>query len=121
MTKDQALYTFFSSFGVTAYPDTAVPEDAVMPYLTYSAAFDGWGNFVALTANLWYRTESEAIPTAKAQEICDRIGNGCYQTCDGGAILFTMGSPKFQNLTDAADSSVKRRYMNINAEYLTLN
>lgn len=34
MTATEALYKFFSGFGLPAYPDTAVPQDTVMPYLT---------------------------------------------------------------------------------------
>ncbi len=73
MTKDEALYRFFSGFGIPAYPDTAVlnengEPDVVLPYLTYTPVFDAWGGEpVSLTVNLWYRTESEAVPNAKAR------------------------------------------------------
>ena len=70
MTKDEALYRFFSGFGIPAYPDTSVlnengEPDVVLPYLTYTPVFDAWGGEpVSLTVNLWYRTESEAVPNA---------------------------------------------------------
>lgn len=134
MTKAAALLSFFNSFGIPAYPDTAVPsyEDLVadgtiqegesqFPYLTYTAVFDSWGNPVALTVNLWYRTEDEAPPNAKAQEIAVAIGSGKYIPCDDGAILLTRGSPWCQSLTDDTDVRIKRRYLNVTAEYLTLN
>lgn len=119
MTKDQALYSFFNSFDIPAYPNTAVPEEAKPPYLTYTSVFGSFGYPVSLTINLWYRTESEAIPNAKAQEICDKIGNGYYVKIDNGAILFTVGSPAYQSVTEE-DITIKRRYMNITAEYITL-
>lgn len=134
MTKDEALYQFFNSFGLRGYPSTAVPtyeelvEDGVIqdgesqfPYLTYTPVFDSWGNPVSLTVNLWYRTTSEAEPSAKAQELADALGGGKYIPCDGGAILLHRGSPWCQSLTDNTDPRIKRRYINITAEYLTLN
>ena len=58
MTKEAALYQFFSSFGLEAYAETAVPEDAVFPYLTYQAATSAFEEGeVSLTVNLWYHTE----------------------------------------------------------------
>lgn len=128
MTKDKALYAFFSNFGLPAYPDNAVlnengEPDVILPYLTYTPVFDSWGGEpVSLTVNLWYHTESEAIPNAKAQEISERIGrSGCVVLCDKGYIRLLRGSPWCQSLRDEADSSIKRRYINITAQYYTEN
>lgn len=123
MTKGQALYQFFSGFGVTAYPSSSVPDDAVFPWLTYDAIFDAWGGGeVGLTVNLWYRTGSEAEPNAKAEEISSAIGYGGKTIpCDGGYIWLKRGSPWCQALEDETDQDIKRRYLNITAEYLTLN
>lgn len=120
MTKGQALYNFFSGFGLTAYVENNVPESADFPYLTYQAAFDSLGSPVALTVNLWYRTGSEAEPNAKAQEIAKAIGRGVYTPCDDGAVLLMMGSPAWQAVNDPTDTTIKRRYLNVTAEYLTL-
>lgn len=122
MTKDVALHAFFSGF-MPAYPSTAVPEDVTFPYLTYDAVFDSLeGGDVSLTVNLWYYTESEAIPNAKAQEISKAIGyGGTTISCDGGYIWLKRGSPWCQSLRDETDPDIKRRYLNITAEYLTLN
>ena len=119
MTKSAALYSFFSSFGVQAYQDTSVPADAEMPYLTYQNVQDNWGAPVALTVNLWWRTESEKLLNDKVDEISAALPR--YVPCDGGAILFSRGSPFSQALIDDKDPTIKRRYMNVIAEYLTLN
>ena len=121
MTKGSAIHSFFSGFGITAYASTSVPEDAEFPYLTYTPFFDTFGNQVSLTINLWYRTESEAIPSAKAQELSNALSGGKYLICDGGAILLQRGSPWCQSLSDDSDPLIKRRYINITAEFLTLN
>lgn len=122
MTKGAALQQFFSQF-LTAYTATSVPEDVVFPYLTYDAVFDAWGGEpVSLTVNMWFRTESEAVPNAKVQELSDALGSGGVTLpIDGGYIWLTRGSPFCQNLADDVDSQIKRRYINVTAEYLCLN
>lgn len=123
MTKAAALHQFFSSFGMTAYTATSVPEDATFPYLTYEAIFDAWGGEpVGLTVNLWFYTESEAVPNAKAEEISRVIGyGGKIIPCDGGYIWLKRGSPWCQSLSDETSPTIKRRYLNVTAEYLTEN
>lgn len=128
MTKDKALYAFFSGFDIPAYPANAVlnengEPDVILPYLTYTPVFDSWGGEpVSLTVNLWDWTESEAIPNAKAQELSDAIGmGGKVIPCDEGYIWLKRGSPWCQNLADEVDPAIKRRYINVTAEYLTKN
>lgn len=122
MTKGAALQSFFESFGMTAYPHTSVPSDAIFPFLTYTSFNGGWGDIVTVTVDLWFYTESEAIPNAKVQEISDRIGlGGVMLPCDSGALWLQRGSPFAQAMKDEADPTIKRRYINITVEYLTLN
>jgi hypothetical protein len=123
MTKETALKQFFSGFGIAAYPSTAVPDDVIFPYLTYeviTSAFDGGP--VGLTVNLWYYTTQEGLPNAKARELSKAIGRGGkLLPCDGGYIWLKRGSPWCQSLTDGTSPNIKRRYINVTAEYLTLN
>lgn len=123
MTKAAALHQFFSSFGMTTYTAAGVPEDAILPYLTYELIVDAWdGGPVGLTVNLWFYTESEAIPNAKADEISKKIGmGGVMLPCEGGYIWVKRGSPWCQSLSDETDKAIKRRYLNIMVEYLTEN
>lgn len=122
MTKGAAVHGFFNSF-LTFYPSASVPEDVVFPYGTYDyvvSAMDG--GEVSMTANLWYYTESEAIPNAKVQEISDAIGTGgVVLPCDGGRIWIKRGSPFAQSLPDDTAPGIKRRYLNLSIEYLTAN
>ena len=119
MTKDEALQSFFEKFGIPAYPEGTEPKNVQMPYLTYAPTFDSIGQQVSIPVNLWCRTESEAVPNAKAQEIAKLLP--MYVACDGGAILLTRGTPWCQAMTLPEASNIKRRYINIVAEYLTLN
>lgn len=122
MTKGKALQAWFSQF-LTAYPAASVPEDTIFPYLTYeliTGAIDS--GEIGLTVNLWYYTESDAVPNAKAQEISAAIGyGGATIPCDGGYIWIKRGSPWCQNITEESDTNIKRRYLNITVEYLTEN
>lgn len=122
MTKDKALQAWFERF-LTAYPASSVPNDVTFPYLTYElviGAFDG--GEIGLTVNLWYYTESEAVPNEKAQEIAETIGiGGTIVPCDGGYIWIKRGSPWCQNITEDDEPNIKRRYLNITVEYLTEN
>lgn len=124
MTKAAALQAFFSSFGLNAYPTSAIADDTDIPfpYLTYElvtgALEDGE---VGITVNVWFYTSSEAEPNAKAEEISKRIGRGGTSiTCDDGIIWIKRGAPFCQSLNDSENASVKRRYINITLEYLTL-
>ncbi len=121
MTKDVALQSFFESFGLATYPVSSVPDDTVFPWLTYEPVFDSWGNSVSITVNLWFRTESEKIPNNKAFEIEEAIGEGGKTIkCDEGIIWIKKGSPFCQNLRDETDDLIKRRYIQLTAEFLTL-
>lgn len=123
MTKAAVLHQFFSSFGMTAYTATSVPDDAIFPYLTYEFITSAWeGGEVSLTVNLWFYTESEKIPNDKANELSAAIGlGGKVLPCDGGYIWLKRGSPWCQSLSDETSPAIKRRYINVTAEYLTEN
>lgn len=121
MTKAAALKKFFSSFGISAYPSNAVPEETVFPWLTYEASFgyleDGE---IPIAVHLYYHTTSEAVPNEKVEEIGQAIGRGgTVIHCDDGAIWIKRGSPFCTPQTDADRPEIKHRYMNLTLEYLT--
>lgn len=123
MTKAGALQAFFNGFGIPFYPSSSVPEDTVFPWGTYDAVFGAWGDEpVSITANLWYRTRSEKEPNDKVAEISKAIGlGGKIVLFDEGAIWIKRGEPFVQNLSDETDDLIKRRYINLTAEFLTIN
>jgi len=123
MTPEAAVYTFLSSFGIPAYAASSVPDQATFPYLTYDLVLGEWGQpEVNMPVNVWYRTDSEALPNAKVREISQAIGmGGVTLPCDGGMLWVKKGSPWAQAVTvEGEDEKVKRRYVNINIEYLTI-
>lgn len=121
MTPEASIYQFLGGFGIPAYAATAVPSDAEMPYLTYDLVVGEWGTpEVNMPVNLWYRTSGESVLNAKVREIGRRIGlGGVLLPCDGGALWVKKGSPWAQAVrVEGEDEFVKRRYVNINVEYL---
>ena len=107
MDAEQAIHSFWSSFGLTAYDENSVPDNAAMPYITS----------VNLSASVWYHSTSWAAPTAKAHEIGNYISmGGITLPTDNGIVWIKRGSPFYQRLGDD-DKNIKRVYINIQAEY----
>ena len=120
MTKAAAIYQFWNSFGLTAYEENTVPTDASFPYITYQLVTDSFEREIPLTASIWYRSESWAGINAKAEEISQKISRGGkIIPCDGGVIWLKRGQPFAQSMGDESDDLIKRKYLNITAEYLT--
>ena len=125
MTKEAALYNFWSMFGLPAYEENSVPtgeDGAEFPYITYQVVTDSFGNDVALTGSVWYRSTSWKEANAKAQEISNILSRGGVTiACDGGIIWLRRGVPFAQSMGDDSDDLIKRKYINLVAEFMTAN
>ena len=120
MTKASSLYNFWSGFGLTAYEENTVHTDAKFPYITYQVVTDSFGAEIALTASVWYRGTSWVEANAKAEEISRYISRGGKTIpVDGGVLWLKRGTPFAQSMGDETDDLIKRKYLNITAEYLT--
>lgn len=129
MTKESALYEFWSSFGLPAYEENSVFAMAeqgnapTFPYITYEVKTDSfYGEATALSASLWYRSSSWTAANAKKREISEFIGyGGVTANIDDGAIWIKRGSPFASNMGDASDDMIKRVALNILVEFWTQN
>ena len=120
MTKAAAIYQFWNSFGLTAYEENSVPDDADFPYITYQFVTDSFDREIPLTVSIWYRSESWTAINAKTEEISHKISRGGkIISCDGGAIWLNRGHPFAQSMGDESDNLIKRKYLNITAEFIT--
>lgn len=123
MTKYQAIYQFFSGFGLNAYPDVSVPTagDGMpnFPYITYNAPETSDMGMVQVTANLWYRGESWVEINAKTDEIGKAIERAKIIECDDGGMIIRKGTPFAQPLADDNDDMVKRKYLIFEVTYMT--
>lgn len=118
MTPDAALFQYFNGF-MQSFPVTAVPDDAVLPWMTYEYVegniYDGPAT---ISANMWFRTESEAVPNIKAREFRRYIKEHGLVRCDDGLIWIKPGNPWSQAIREE-DSGIKRRYINLEIEFFT--
>lgn len=123
MTKEAAIYQFWSGFGLPAYEENSVPtgdEAPDFPYITYSVVTGEFDRPVSLSASLWYRSTSWTLNNAKTQEISTAIGRGGEMLrVDDGVLWIKRGSPFAQSMGDPSDDMIKRKYINIEAEYIT--
>lgn len=119
MDKAQALHQFWSSFGVDAYDENSVPDNAILPYITYNVATDSLGNVVSLHADLWDKSTSWRKVTQLSEEIAQKIKQHNDYTIkfDGGYIYLCGGTPFAQRVGDP-EKDIKRIYINVQAEYL---
>ena len=120
MTQADTIQQFFSRF-LTAYESTVVPEDAAFPRLTYNLVTGSWEQQAPLRVDLWYRSINLGAINAKADEIGNAIGQGgVILPCDGGALWVRKGSPFAQTVLVPDDPAVKRKYINVIVEFLTI-
>ena len=120
MTKASAIYQFWNSFGLTAYEENTVPTDATFPYITYQLVTDGFDREIPITASIWYRSESWTAINANTEDISQKISRGGKVIpCDDGAIWMKRGQPFAQSMGDESDNLIKRKYLNITAEFMT--
>lgn len=119
MNKMQALHSFWSGFGLKAYDENSVPDSTPLPYLTYESSVSDFGNTLAQTANLWYRSSSWADITAKEQEIAEFITRGGRTIAyDSGAMWIQKASPWAQRLEEPSDDMIRRIILNVTVEFL---
>lgn len=123
MDKEQALHKFWSGFGLTAYDENTVPDNALTTnkgkYLTYNVATASLGEPTPLYANLWYKSSSWAEITVKANQMSEAIGRrGAIVPFDGGKIWICRGAQFSQRMSDE-DDTIRRIYINVMAEYMS--
>lgn len=121
MDSWQAQDAFWNSFGIPAFEESTVPEDAELPYITYSAEYGFFEIETQLTASIWYKGMSWRDISKKATEIRDRIVSlqGSAIKVDGGYMrLYITTIPFAQRMADE-DATVRRIVVTIGAEFMT--
>ena len=123
--KEHALHRFWSSFGLKAWDETTVPDDAMTrgngAYITYGVSTSSFEDPVPLHASIWYRQTDWTDITAKCNEISNFIGyGGKLVPFDGGYLWICRGVPFAQRMQDE-DDQVRRIYLNIMVEFLSVN
>jgi len=110
----RVLYDFWSSFGIPAYVEHCVPDDAAMPYITYTLNEPVWRDTASLTARVWYRSTSFAGLAAMVDSISRAIGGGLTIPFDGGFIALFKDTNFAQYIGDESDDGmVKCVYLSL--------
>lgn len=124
MSRDkwQTLHDFWSSFDIPAYDTASVPDDATMPYITYTAVTAPFEEVALLTADIWYRSTAWNGVSNKADEIGAELGIGTLISLQDGKqyIYLVQGSPFAQRMEDE-DDTVKRVRLNVMGEFFVFH
>ena len=118
LDKWQAIHEFWSSFGLIAYDENSVPDDAEFPYITYSASVGDFEQVLVLTGSIWYRSASWAGISQMQIAISRMVSPYKVLPVDGGYLYVSKGTPFAQRMGDENDS-IKRIYLVFNAEFFT--
>ena len=118
MNKMEAIHSFWAGFGIGAYSETSVPDEAELPYITYDMASDDFNNAITQTASIWYRDTSWEAITLKEMQIADVIGRGGIMVSyDRGAAWIVKANPWAQRMEDE-DDSLRRIILNVKIEFI---
>lgn len=118
MDREQSLNAFWNSFGVKAYDENSVPDNADVKKITYDVVVNGFGYPTAMTISIYDLSPSWKSVTDIFHLIENRLGIGGVQIpCDRGMIWIKPGSPFCQRYGDANDS-IRRIIVNVEIEYL---
>lgn len=123
MDRLQTLHQFWSSFGLKAYDENTVPDNALSVnngrYLTYSVVISNFDEPVLASASLWYKDTAWTDITAKTEQINQALGRGGKVIpFDHGYLWVKRGVPFAQRMGDE-DDTIRRMYLNVELEYIT--
>lgn len=119
MDKEQALQSFFQSFGIPAYDENTVPDDAPLPRVTYQSITDNFNVQNVLGASIWDRNKSWKSVTDILHQIENELGyGGTTIRYNNGLLWLYRGVPFAQRMGDE-DDSIRRIVLNIEVEYMS--
>ena len=96
----KALYSFYSGFGLDAYPESNVPENAALPYITYTVIEPDWRNAASYKGIC-----------AKVDEITKAVGELVMLPTANGYVAIRPADPLVQ-YQPIANPEIKVAYLN---------
>jgi len=108
----RALQAFFSSFGIPAYVENTVPDEAALPYITYELVRPDRLRQAAFRARIWYRDTSFVAITAKADAIRRTIEGG-YSIKTGDGALRIWPDDNFLQFQPPDEPELKIAYLSM--------
>lgn len=118
MDKWQAQQSYWESFGLDAYDVNTVPDDAVMPYITYTAVSGSLNGVIPTTASLWYRSNRWDQISKKQSEMSNVMNRQIK--IDGGYMKVRKSETnEAQRMDEPDDRLVRRILLNVEIEFLS--
>ena len=120
MDKWQAQYSFWSSFGVPAYEESAVPklDEVTFPYITYQAMSATFDNLAFPNANIWSRSSSWEEADALSDLIENRIKSGGAKIPYDNGILWVTADDVFsRSMADPDDDMIRRKLLSVTLHF----
>lgn len=108
----KALYNFWASFGLPVWHQDTVPEEAVLPYITFQTVSGEAMSATILTATAWFRDEDQGVNAQRAA-VLDQIAQAVphegrmLPVGDKGYLMLYRNSGTFQSyVQDEEDKKV---------------
>jgi hypothetical protein len=125
--KAEALYNFWSQFGIKAYPSVMVPNEALKdlinigtPYLTYDIVLGEFEDNCYMTGQIYYNVLKQGInPLVREQEYITNAlkRGGMTIRYSDGLMRVNLASPGAQIINTEKDA-IKKCVINIVVEYM---
>lgn len=110
----EALYSFFSGFGIPAYIQDNIPDNVTMPYITYELIEPEPLATALFHASVWYRDTGVAAISGKVDEIRAAIGNGVDLPTESGVVhIFRERNGTFAQIMNDPNRETKRAYLSM--------
>jgi len=132
MNKQQAYNAFWSDFGVLAFEENSVPDEATIqrmidaglakakyPYITYQVLTDSLDYAVSPTASIWDKNTSWERSDLLSNAIAKKIAGMTPIKLDEGRMFIATGSPYSQHMDEEGDKSIRRIVLNLQVEFFT--
>ena len=121
MDRYEALYSFWSSFGIPAFEENSVPTSGdypKYPYITYEVSTGGFNSDINVNGYIWTRSNSWMSADKISDEIESSLKNGgVLIPYDGGALWITAEDNFTSNMGDLSDNMIKRKILNVVLHY----
>lgn len=118
LDKWTAQKVYWSSFGMPAYQELTVPDDAKMPYITYQTANGQLGGVVNVSASVYYKGTSWAAimqEVSQMEKVIDRS-----VLIEGGIMKVRKPLSNFaQPMSEAGDTKIRRILLTVEIEFLS--
>ena len=109
----QALDTYLNGFGLDAYAEDTVPDNAQFPYITYRPVDPEWHQKTTFFVRVWFRSTRNAELLEKADQITEDIGEMKRLPFDGGMVVIWPETPKVQIMVNPNDRMVRYAYISL--------